>query len=243
MKWITRSQPKIDRLACPWLIRRFIDPDAEILYVPANEVLEKSRQLDAVPFDIPGVEYTHYHENVTFDYFLKKHSLNDPALHKMATIIRGADTDRHDLAPEVAGLWAITIGLSHTVKDDYRLLEIGMVLYDALYAWAKHLAEARHLEGSPFEKMLHEVYLKFLKNKKGKPPTWVKELKHLIQDQLDAQFSIGLRQLSEELNLNPSYISREFPRYFDNQNFGAYIRKARIQKAKELLENPEYTLG
>jgi AraC-like DNA-binding protein len=242
MKWITRERPKIDRLACPWLIKRFIDKDAEFFFVPANEVLLKSKEIEAIPFDIPNVEYSHYEEEVTFDYFLKKHNLSDPALQKMAAIVRGADTDRHDLAPEVAGLWAITLGLSHNIKDDYKLLEFGFVLYDALFTWAKHLSEIKHLEGSPFEKMLHEVYLKFIKNKKGKSPAWVKELKHLIQDQLDAQFNIDLRRLSEELKLNSAYISREFPRYFDNKSFGEYIRNARIQKAKDLFNNPEYSL-
>jgi hypothetical protein len=242
MRWITRERPKIDRLACPWLIKNFIDKDAEFFFVPASDVLQKSLELDAIPFDIHGVEYTHYEENVTFDYFLKKHNLSDPVLHRMATIVRGADTDRYDLAPEVAGLWAISLGLSHNIKDDHKLQEIGFVLYDALYTWAKHLTEVKHLEGSPFEKMLHDVYIKFLKNKKGKPPSWVKELKDLIQDQLDAQFTIDLRKLSEEINLNSAYVSREFPRHFDNQNFGEYIRNARIQKAIELFGIEEYTL-
>lgn len=242
MKWITREQPKIDRLACPWLIKNFIDQDAEFFFVPAIDVLKKSQEIDAIPFDIPNVEYSHYKENVTFDYFLKKHHLTNPALHRMATIIRGADTDRHDLAPEVAGLWAITLGLSHNVKDDFKLLEFGFVLYDALYTWAKHLSETKHLEGSPFEEKLHDVYVKFLKNKQGKSPSWVKELKHLIQDQLDAQFNIDLRKLSEELNLNSAYVSREFPRHFDNKNFGEYLRNARIQKAIELFTNDKYTL-
>lgn len=242
MKWITRERPKIDRLACPWLIKNFIDKDAEFFFVQANEVLTISEEINAIPFDIPNVEYSHYEEKVTFDYFLKKYNLTDPALIKIAIIIRGADTDRHDLAPEVAGLWAITAGLSHNIKDDYKLLEIGFVLYDALYSWAKYLSDVKHLEGSPFEKMLHEVYIKFLKNRKGKSPDWAKELKHLIQDQLDAQLNIELRQLSEELNLNSTYVSREFSRHFDNQNFGEYIRNARVQKAISLFNNPQYTL-
>ena len=157
MKWITRERPKIDRLACPWLIKSFIDEEAEFFFCPAPDVIRISQEIDAIPFDIPGVEYTHYEENVTFDYFLKKHNLSDPALHKIATIVRGADTDRYDLAPEVAGLWAISLGLSHNIKDDHQLLEIGFVLYDALYTWANHLTNVKHLEGSPFEKMLHDV--------------------------------------------------------------------------------------
>lgn len=242
MKWITRERPKIDRLACPWLIKTFIDKDAAFYFVPAHDVLNKSIEIGAIPFDIPNVEYSHYGDKVTFDYFLEKHNLTDPSLHKMALIIRGADTDRHDLAPEVAGLWAITLGLSQNIKDDYQLLEIGFVIYDALYTWAKHLSEVKHLSGSPFERLLHEVYLTFIKDKKGNSPAWVKELKDLIQDQLDAQFSIDLRNLADELNLNPTYVSRVFPRYFDNQNFAAYIRNARIEKAKELFDNSEYSL-
>ena len=242
MKWITRERPKIDRIACPWLIKNFIDKNAEFIFVPANEVLTRSKEINAIPYDIPNVEYSHYEEKVTFDYFLKKHDLTDHALKKMAVIIRGADTDRHELAPEVAGLWAITIGLSHNVKDDYKLLEIGFLLYDALYSWAKYLPDVKHLKGSPFEEMLHEVYVKFLKNKKEKSPAWVKELKYLIQDQLDAQFNIELRKLSDEVNLNSAYLSREFPKHFDNQSFGEYIRNARIQKAISLFGNPEYTL-
>lgn len=242
MNWITRDRPKIDRLACPWLIKNFIDKDAEFFFVPASEVLSRSEEIDATPFDIPDVEYSHYAEKVTFDCFLEKHNLTDPALLKIAVIVRGADSDRHDLAPEVAGLWAVTAGLSHNIKDDYKLLETGFVLYDALYSWAKHLSDKKHLEGSLFEKMLHEVYIKFLKNKEGKTPTWVEELKNLIQDQLDTQFNIGLRQLSEELQLNSAYLSREFPRHFDNQNFGEYIRNARVQKAITLFGTKEYSL-
>src|SRR5882672_10032137 len=103
-KWITTERPKIDRIACPWLIKRFIDKDAEIIYVPFGEVEKKARQLDAIPFDIPGVEFTHYDDQCTFDYFVKKYKIKDPAVHTMATIVRGADTDRHDLAMQSSGL-------------------------------------------------------------------------------------------------------------------------------------------
>lgn len=242
MKWITRERPKIDRLACPWLIKNFIDDKAEFLFVPESEVLTISVQYNAIPFDLPNVEFTHYGEKVTFDYFLEKFNLTEPALQKMAVIIRGADTDRHHLAPEVAGLWAISSGLAYNITNDYKLLEIGFVLYDALYAWAKNLSEIKHLDGSPFEGILHEVYTQFLKEAKGKSPSWPMALKHLIQDHVDAQFNIDLRQLSDELNLNPTYISREFPRHFSNQNFGDYVRGLRIEKAVSLFNVPEYTL-
>lgn len=159
MKWITRERPKIDRLACPWLIKRFVDQDAEIIYVPFSEVIEKARDLDAIPFDIARVEYTHYDDYCTFDYIIKKHNIEDAAIHAMAPIIRGADTDRHDLATQSSGLWAISAGMAHDEPDDYKLLEKGMLLYNSLYSWAKYLQHVKHTQ-QPFENQL----LEFLNN-------------------------------------------------------------------------------
>ena len=102
-KWITRERPKIDRIACPWLIRRFIDPDAEIIYVPFAAVMEKAAELGAIPFDVPGVEHTHYGEDCTFDYFVKKYRIKDPAVQTMAVIVRATDTDHHELAVRLQG--------------------------------------------------------------------------------------------------------------------------------------------
>ena len=138
MKWITRERPKIDRIACPWLIARFIDPAAEFLYVPAADVLNIAKETGAIPYDIPGVEYGHRGELCSFDAFLDKHDLNDPALRRLAVIVRGADTDRLDLAPQCAGLLALSLGLSRNFADDHVMLSHGMVMYDALYAWAKN---------------------------------------------------------------------------------------------------------
>lgn len=243
MKWITRERPKIDRIACPWLIKNFVDPDAEFIFVPFELVLSESKRLDAVPFDIPDVEFTHYRDQCTFDYIIKKYAINDPAVSIIASIVRGADTDRHDIAPESAGLWAISAGLAHNISDDSQLLETGMILYDALYSWAGHLYKQKHLQNSPFEKLLHEVYSKFLKDSKtAKTPAWAKELKNMIQDQIDAQFAFDLKKISSELDLNPSYISREFSKYFEDLNFGEYVRKQRIEKAISLIENTAYTL-
>ena len=134
MKWITRERPKIDRIACPWLIKNFVDKEAEFIYVPFSEVLEKAKELDAIPFDIPNVEFTHYEEQCTFDYIVKKYRIDDPAISIMADIVRGADTDRHEIAKESAGLMAISAGLSYNITDDYKLLESGMVIYDAMYS-------------------------------------------------------------------------------------------------------------
>jgi hypothetical protein len=137
MKWITRERPKIDRIACPWLIQRFIDKDAEFLYVPSGQVMSKAQEVGATPYDVPGVEMTHVGELCSFDAFLTKHKLTDPALRQLATIVRGADTSRLDLSPQSAGLYAISLGLSHTFADDHEMLKHGMVMYDALYAWCK----------------------------------------------------------------------------------------------------------
>ena len=137
MKWITRERPKIDRIACPWLIARFIDKEPEFLYVPAAQVLAIAEATGAVPYDVPGVEMTHVGELCSFDAFLGKYGLDDPALQQLATIVRGADTSRLDLTPESAGLYAISRGLSQTFADDHEMLRHGLVMYDALYAWCK----------------------------------------------------------------------------------------------------------
>lgn len=144
MKWITRERPKIDRIACPWLIKNFVDPDAEFIYVPKSMVFDKATELGAIPYDIPGAEYSHEGDHCTFDFILRKHDLTDPALRQLAIIVRGADTDRFQLAPQAAGLWAISAGLSYNIQDDRDMLAIGMTLYDALYSWAKHLQAEKH---------------------------------------------------------------------------------------------------
>ncbi len=144
MKWITRERPKIDRIACPWLISRFIDPDAEFLYVPASDVLRIAAETGATPYDIPGVEMTHVGEQCSFDAFIARHALHEPALQQLATIVRGADTSRLDLAPQSAGLYAVSLGLSHVFKDDHEMLRHGMVMYDALYAWCKACQAETH---------------------------------------------------------------------------------------------------
>jgi hypothetical protein len=144
MKWITRNRPKIDRIACPWLIRNFVDPKAEFIYVPKEQVFSKAEELDAIPYDIPGSEYSHVDEYCTFDYIVKRHKLSDPALDQIALIVRGTDTERFDLAPQAAGLWAISAGLSYNISDDHEQLALGMKIYDALYSWAKYVQNEKH---------------------------------------------------------------------------------------------------
>lgn len=144
MKWVTRERPKIDRIACPWLIRRFIEPDAEFLYVPAPQVLEVAEAQQAIPYDIPGVEFSHVGDKCSFDAFLDKYDLADPALLQLAEIVRGADTSRLDLTPQSAGLFALSLGLSANFADDHEMLEHGMVMYDALYAWCRSCQTEAH---------------------------------------------------------------------------------------------------
>ena len=137
MKWVTRERPKIDRIACPWLILRFIDREAEFLYVPAPQVLRVAAETGATPYDIPGVEMSHVGELCSFDAFLARYRLDDPALAQLALIVRGADTSRLDLTPQSAGLYAISLGLSRVFADDHEMLRHGLVIYDALYAWCR----------------------------------------------------------------------------------------------------------
>ncbi len=144
MKWVTRERPKIDRIACPWLVARFLDPEAEFLYVPASQVLAVAQATGAVPYDIPGVEMSHVGELCSFDAFLAKYGLDDPALRQLAAIVRGADTSRLDLTPQSAGLYAVSLGLSQIFADDHQMLRHGMVLYDALYAWCRSCQHETH---------------------------------------------------------------------------------------------------
>ena len=143
-RWVTRERPKIDRIACPWLVRRFVDPEAEFLYVPTPEVKKIAAEKQAVAYDIPDVEFSHEGERCSFDAFLKYYRLRDPALDELALIVRGADTNHLELAPQAPGLAAISLGLSRNYKNDHEMLEHGMVMYDALYAWCKEGKDEVH---------------------------------------------------------------------------------------------------
>ena len=143
-KWVTRERPKIDRIACPWLISRFIDPGAEFIYVPAPTVVAVARQTGGIPYDIEGVEFAHEGERCSFDTILRIFDIHDPALDHLAVIVRGADTSRHDLSPQCGGLFAISLGLSENFADDHEMLRHGMVMYDALYTWCRSLQHETH---------------------------------------------------------------------------------------------------
>jgi hypothetical protein len=146
MRWITRERPKIDRVACPWLIARFIDQEPEFIFVSPERVVEQAKKLDAIPYDVQEVELTHEGEFCSFDSFLKKYHLGERELQYLALIVRGADTDRHDLTPESAGLFAISLGLSSLHgDDDQAVLRDGFIVYDALYRWLKLCRAEKHL--------------------------------------------------------------------------------------------------
>ncbi|TAM16885.1 MAG: chromate resistance protein [Pandoraea sp.] len=137
MKWITRERPKVDRIACPWLIVKFIGKEAGFLYVPRDEMLRLAQETGAIAYEVPNVELGHHCERRSFDALLQKYQLSDPALLKLPHIVRGADTNRLDLAPEASGLYAISVELSRHFADDHEQLRYGMVVYDALHAWCR----------------------------------------------------------------------------------------------------------
>jgi rhodanese-related sulfurtransferase len=144
-RWVTRERPKIDRIACPWLIRRFIDPEAEFLFVPTERVFAVAAETGATAYDIPGAEpFSHDGELCSFDAFLKVYGINDRALDALALIVRGADTARLKLTPQSPGLLALSLGLSANFPDDHAMLEHGIVMYDAFYAWCRSLQGETH---------------------------------------------------------------------------------------------------
>lgn len=153
MKWVTRERPKIDRIACPWLIARFIDEQPEFVFVPSDQVLKVAHDTDGVAYDVPDVELSHVGELCSFDAFLRKYELEEPELQELALIVRGADTGRLDLAPQAPGLLALSLGLSALFKDDHEMLRHGMVVYDALYAWLKEARDETH--GWPPQDRVH----------------------------------------------------------------------------------------
>lgn len=142
--WVTRHRPKIDRIACPWLIKRFIDPRAQFLFVSPSQVLPVAERFNATPFDIEDVHWSHRGELCTFDTFIDEFGLEHEALGRLARIVRAADTDQHDLAPEAAGLLAVSLGLSRMYRDDLAQLEAGLTLYDAFYRWARDAYNEGH---------------------------------------------------------------------------------------------------
>ena len=149
MKWVTRARPKVDRVACPWLIKRFVDPEAEFLYVPGDRVMDTAKQAGAIPFDVPNVELGHHGPECTFDAIIEKYCLTDPALKRLALIVRGADTEAKELRPECRGLEAIAEGFRLFFQNDHELLEREMPVYDALYAYCQEMVRRKKMDARP----------------------------------------------------------------------------------------------
>lgn len=143
-RWVTREKPKVQRIACPWVIRRFIDPHAEFFFVPDRDVLSVASAMHATPFDVPEVEISHRWEKCSFDALLDAFHIQDATLRKLAVIVRGADTSRFSIAPQSAGLLAIALGMSKLYPDDQKLLAAGMLVYDSLYEWCAQCADESH---------------------------------------------------------------------------------------------------
>jgi hypothetical protein len=137
MKWVTRRKARVDRIACPWLVRRFIDPEAQFLFVPEDQVMDTARREGAVPFDVPGVELGHHEDRCSFDAFLVRYRLTDPALLALAEIVRGADTEARHLAREAWGLYAVASGFREIARDDVENMALQFPVYDALYAYCR----------------------------------------------------------------------------------------------------------
>lgn len=244
MKWITAQHLSIDSITCSWLILRFIDPKAELLFVPAEEVESKAEALDATPFSFRGVELMAYKELTTFDYMLHKYALTDPALAEIALIIKGADKDRHDLAPEAAGLWAVANGMAKNITDDEELVRCSMPVYDGLYTWAKELKNIRHSYDYSHMRLM-DVFHQFLLLKYSErldQPQWMTDIKSIVQDQIDTNLTMDVKALSRHLDVNPAHLSREFSHYWDGLKFGEYMRKLRMEKAVALIHEQKYTL-
>ena len=138
MKWVTREKARVDRIACPWLINRFIDPSAEFVFVPEDRVTETARREAAIPFDVPGAELGHHGERCSFDAVLDKYGLTDPALQALAVIVRGADTDARGIAKEAWGLYAVASGFREISRNDHENMAGQFPVYDALYAYCRH---------------------------------------------------------------------------------------------------------
>jgi hypothetical protein len=147
MKWVTRARPKVDRVACPWLIKRFVDPQAEFLYVPPGEVMEVAKREDAIPFDVANVELGHRGPECSFDAIIKKYNLSDPVLQRLALIVRGADTEAKQLTPESAGLDAIAEGFRLAYSDDHEQLKYELPVCEALYAYCQEMVRRDRSKG------------------------------------------------------------------------------------------------
>ncbi|RPD41947.1 chromate resistance protein ChrB domain-containing protein [Chitinophaga barathri] len=239
MKWVTLHRPKIDHIACSWFILRFINPNAEILFVSYEEVNDFIGRDDVMLFDIKGAEYTTLNnDGCMFDVFVRKHQPENPALEEIAHIVRGAVTGSFHFAPQSAGLWAVVMGIAYNVHSDAEFLQQSLAVFDGLLTWETRFRKPLHKYS---EYKLMEVFHRFITQKYGdraKKPVWVKEIAAIVQDEIDTSLSLDLAALSEKLPANPGSL---IP-YPDFHTFGEEIRRRRIEKAMQLMEEDKYSL-
>lgn len=245
MKWVTRLHPKMDRIACIWLIRRLIDPEAEIVFVPEHRIHPEAKHQNAIPFDEGGTDYFTYGEHqCLFDIFLRRHRLPDPALAVMSPIIRSISLGRNDPSPQAAGFRALAEGLALNIPPGDELTNQGIIFYDALYSWARQIP-GLHQPPEYSEQTLMEVFHRFVTQKysdRVRKPLWVQEIGAIVQDQIDTNLNLSLDDLARKMDANPHYLTNEFTRDFEDMTFGEFIRKKRIEKALELMEEEKYSL-
>ncbi|MBO9151843.1 chromate resistance protein ChrB domain-containing protein [Chitinophaga sp. GCM10012297] len=240
MKWITLHHARLDHIASSWLILRFIDPSAEISFVHSDDINKAITEKGIVTFDVGGSEYTLHHnpEECLFDLFIRKHGLADPPLAEVAHIVRSAVTGRFHLAPQAAGLAAVAAGMFHANNDQLFLQQFIPVL-DALYSWASRLGKPLHDDS---DAKLLELFHRFITQKyadRARKPLWVKEIAAIVQDGVDTKLNLGLADLAERLHANPGTLVP----HPDQLRFGEEMRRQRIEKALQLMEEEQYSLA
>lgn len=240
MKWITLQRPEMETIACSWLILRFIDPDAEIVYVEPELLTATLAERDVIPFNIKGSSYyTRHPGECLFDVFMQKHRLTDPALEEVANVVRGAATGHFHLTPQSSGLRAIAAGLAHKEHNGKTLLQQSLLIYDALYNWAGHVRKPLLPDA---ESKLMEVFHRFITQKyadRAKKPEWVREIAAFVQDDIDTNLSLKLAGLAERLRVDAGSLTQ----HPDHHAFGEEIRRLRMEKAMQLMEEDIYSLS
>lgn len=240
MKWVTLHHPRLDHIACSWLILRFIDTSAEISFVPDEDINEAVTEKGIATFDVGGSEYTlHRHpDDCLFDLFIRKHQLSDIPLTEVAHIVRSAVTGRFHLAPQAAGLAAMASGMMYA-NNDQLFLQQGIVMLDALYSWASRLGKPLHDDS---DAKLLELFHRFITQKyadRARKPLWVKEIAAIVQDGIDTRLNLGLADLAKRLHANPGTLSP----HPEQLRFGDEMRRLRIERALQLMEEEQYSLA
>lgn len=246
MKWVTCEHPTLDRIACIWLIQKLIDPEADITYLPEPRVIFFARAEKAIPWGLRGTDYFTYGVHTClFDIFLRRHPLSDPALAVMSPVIRSLTPLRNEPCPQAAGFRAIAEGLARNIPPGEELTRQGIIFYDALYSWASQLPGITKPPAYS-EHVLMEIFHRFITQRyaDGMPkPEWMQALTALVQDQVDTNICLSLPDLARKLDANPYYLNDEFSNDIEDMSFGEYMRKKRMERAVNLMEQEKYSLS